>query len=74
MLGPHILHVHATDAVRDLGRGRNVEVPLGRGSVDWPALLGTLEQRGYRGYFTIQRDSANPEMEIGQAVQYLRSL
>ncbi len=74
LLGPHVLHVHATDAVRDLGRGRNVEVPLGRGSVDWPALLGKLEQRGYRGYFTIQRDSANPEVEIGQAVHYLRSL
>ena len=55
-LGRHVMHVHASDGVRDLARGRGVEVPLGRGSVDWPALLATLEQRGYRGYFTIRRD------------------
>lgn len=75
LLGPHIMHVHATDGVHDLARGRGLEVPLGRGSVDYPALLGALEERGYRGYFTIQRDTAeNPELEIDQAVQYLRSL
>jgi sugar phosphate isomerase/epimerase len=74
-LSPHILHVHATDGVRDLARGRNIEVQLGRGSVDYPALLGVLEQRGYRGYFTILRETAqDPETEIGQAVQYLQNL
>jgi sugar phosphate isomerase/epimerase len=75
VLAPHILHVHATDGVRDLARGRGLEVPLGRGSVDYPALLGALEERGYRGYFTVQRDAASdPETEVGQAVKYLRSL
>jgi sugar phosphate isomerase/epimerase len=75
ILGPHIMHVHATDGVHDLARSRGLEVPLGRGSVDYPALLGSLEERGYRGYFTIQRETAeNPEFEIGQAVEYLRSL
>lgn len=73
-LAPHVLHVHATDGVRDLARSRNIEVPLGRGSVDYPSLLAVLEQCGYRGYFTIERDSANPAEEIGHAVQYLRSL
>lgn len=74
-LSPHIMHVHATDGVYDLSRRRGMEVPLGRGSVDFPALLGALEERNYRGYFTIQRDSADdPQYEIGQAVQYLRSL
>ena len=34
-----------------------------------------LEERGYRGAFTIRRDSsADPEFEIGQAVKFLRSL
>jgi sugar phosphate isomerase/epimerase len=75
LLGPHIMHVHATDGVRDLARGRGLDVPLGRGSVDYPELLGALEERGYRGYFTIQRDTTdNPEIEIGQAVKYLQSL
>jgi sugar phosphate isomerase/epimerase len=74
-LGPHILHVHARDAVRDLARGRGLEVALGRGTADFPALLGALEDRQYRGYFTIAREeSDNREFEIGEAVKYLRNL
>ncbi len=74
-LAPHIMHVRATDGVRDLARGRGLDVPLGRGAVDWPALLGKLEERGYRGYFTVQREtSEEPEVELGQAVSFLKSL
>jgi sugar phosphate isomerase/epimerase len=74
-LGPNILHVHARDAVRDRTRGRGLEVPLGRGSADFPALLGALEERQYRGYFTVARQEAeNPEFEMGEAIKYLRSL
>lgn len=74
-LGPHIRHVHARDGVRDLARGRGLEVPLGRGSADFPALLGALEECQYRGYFTIARDEADEaEFEIGEAVKYLKSL
>ncbi len=74
-LGPNILHVHARDGVRDLARGRGLEVPLGRGSADFPALLGALEEHAYRGYFTVAREHAeDPIYEIGSAVKYLRSL
>lgn len=74
-LGPHILHVHARDGVRDLARGRGLEVPLGRGSADFPALLGALEDHQYRGFFTIAReDIEEPEFEISEAVSYLRSM
>ncbi|HEX3725685.1 MAG TPA: sugar phosphate isomerase/epimerase family protein [Pirellulales bacterium] len=74
-LGPHILHVHARDGVRDLARGRGLEVPVGRGSADFPALLGALEEFAYRGYFTIARTSSdNPELEIGEAIKYLKAL
>jgi sugar phosphate isomerase/epimerase len=72
-LAGHVLHVHARDAARDLARRRGIEVPLGRGSTDIPELLGRLEERGYRGYFTVVRErSDDPEFEIGQAVQFLR--
>ena len=75
VLGPHIVHVHAKDAVRDLAQGRGLEVPLGRGSVDFPALLAVLEEHHYRGYLTIEREqSRQPEEEIGLAVQYLRNI
>jgi sugar phosphate isomerase/epimerase len=74
-LGHSILHVHVKDAVHDLAQGRGVEVPVGRGSADFPALLGALEEYAYRGYFTIERNqSEDPVFEIGQAVKFLRSL
>ncbi|MCA9122317.1 MAG: sugar phosphate isomerase/epimerase [Planctomycetaceae bacterium] len=75
MLGKHVLHVHAKDGVRDLAQGRGLETQLGRGAADFPEILGILEEHEYRGYFTIERQHADqPLVEIGQAVQYLRSL
>ena len=74
-LGSHILHVHATDAVRGTVRPRESEIPLGRGSADYEAILAGLEERGYRGYFTLKGlTRQNPAEEIAQAVQYLRNL
>ena len=74
-LGPWIAHVHARDGARDLALGQGVEVPLGRGSVDFELLLGLLSEREYRGYLTIQRDqAAQPLQEIELAIQYLRRL
>ena len=75
LLGPHVLHLHACDAVRDLARGQGLEVELGRGTADFPALLAALEEFGYRGWATIERlDAGDPVAEIGNAVAYLRSL
>jgi sugar phosphate isomerase/epimerase len=75
VLADHVCHVHATDGVRDLARGRGVATPLGRGSADYPELMGILEEHQYRGYFTIERsEAANPVSEIGQAVQFLQHL
>lgn len=74
-LGESIGHVHARDAVYDRATGRGAETTLGRGSVEFPALLGALEQRQYRGYLSIERLEANdPAAEIGDAVKFLRSL
>ncbi len=74
-LGSRILQVHARDGVRDLARGRGLEVPLGRGTADFPALLGALENYSYRGYFTIAREDADdPLHEIGLAVSYLKEI
>jgi sugar phosphate isomerase/epimerase len=74
-LAPHILHVHATDATRDVARKSGIEVPLGQGSAEWPELLGVLEEQQYRGYFTIAREgAANPAAGIRQAVEFLRNI
>lgn len=74
-LARHVLHVHAKDGVRDLAQGRGVEVPLGRGSCEFPVLLAVLEQHDYRGYVTIERDnSPDPLGEIAAAVKFLKNL
>ncbi len=74
-LGPHIIHVAVNDAVYDLGQGRGVEVQLGRGTVDFPALLGLLEEHAYRGWFTVDRSEAvDPLLEVGQTIEFMRQM
>ncbi len=73
--GRHIAHVHASDGVHDLASGQGIEVELGRGTADFPELLGMLEEFGYRDWLTIERrNSRQPIEDIGNAVKYLRSL
>ena len=73
--GQHIAHIHAVDAVRDLSSGKSEEVPLGRGTVEFPEILGLLEEHGYRDWITIERRNS-PQLaeDVGNAVQFLRSL
>ncbi len=48
------------------------EVPLGTGSVKFPAYLKALEDIGYRGFLTIEREVGNqPEKDICTAVDFL---
>jgi sugar phosphate isomerase/epimerase len=66
-LGPYIVHTHAKDGTR---KG---EVPLGQGSVDWVRYLNALEDIGYRGFLTIEREvGPTPEQDIQIAVDFLR--
>lgn len=49
------------------------EVPLGTGSVPFPAYLKALEDIGYRGFLTVEREcGADPAKDIQIAVDYLR--
>ncbi len=71
----HTLLVHAKDAVRDLARGRGVEVPLGRGMAEFPQIMASLEERHYRGWYVIERDYSEDIVEsLSYAVQFLRNL
>ncbi|UVI27508.1 sugar phosphate isomerase/epimerase family protein [Paenibacillus spongiae] len=48
------------------------EVPLGEGKVDWPAYIQALQDIGYKGYLTIEREvGSNPEADIANAVRFL---
>lgn len=49
------------------------EVPLGEGQVDWEKYLQALQDIGYTGYLTIEREAGEkPEEDIGKAVQFLK--
>lgn len=74
-LSSSAVHLHARDAVRDFASRQTVEVELGRGSVDWPAVFAHLEQEQFQGYTTVGRvGSPDPLLEATMAVQYLQNL
>lgn len=51
------------------------EVPLGQGAVHFPSYLKALQNAGYGGFLTIEREvGANPEGDIRLAVDFLRGL
>lgn len=74
-LGRHILFVHATDAVAGAYAGRGRPAPLGTGEVDLPAVLGALEERGYRGWVGVEpADEAVAAAQLADAVRLLRAV
>ena len=51
------------------------EVPLGEGSVDFKAYLKALEEVGYRGFLTIEREvGEDPAADIQKAKNHLTSI
>ncbi len=52
-----------------------IELPLGEGDVPFPAYLKALEDAGYRGFLTIEREVGDhPEKDIATAVDFLKNL
>lgn len=48
------------------------EMPLGEGQVDFPAYLRALDEIGYRGFLTIEREAGeDPSGDIGKAKSFL---
>ena len=49
------------------------EVPLGEGSVDFDAYFKALQDIGYTGYLTIEREVGDqPEVDIRKAVEFIK--
>lgn len=88
-LRDYIVHTHAKDGMKladndpevvyglvknDVPTGRGFrEVPLGEGSVDWPRYLAALDEIGYGGYLTIEREVGDdPAADIAMAVRFLQ--
>lgn len=52
-----------------------IEVPLGEGSVDFPNYIKALEEIGYKGFLTIEREVGDdPAADICKAVVFLRDI
>ncbi len=72
--GEWVLQMRARDAVRDLSAGNTVEVTLGRGSVDFPQIFGTLEEKSFHGFVVLEQNvSDDPVVELSNGIQYLKS-
>lgn len=51
------------------------EVPLGKGGVDFPKYLAALDEIGYKGFLTIERECGeNPAADITMAADFLRNI
>lgn len=84
VLKDYIVHTHAKDAVclmsvrsvkGDVKQWKIHEVPLGEGSVAFKYYLKALDDIGYNGYLTIEREvGQDPAGDIAKAVKYLRAL
>ncbi len=74
-VGQAVANFRARDAVRDFSRNSVLEVQLGRGTIDFPGLLGMLEEHHYRGYLAVESSHASlAAVECQQALKYLQNL
>jgi sugar phosphate isomerase/epimerase len=79
-VGRHVHSVHCKDGkwAKNPGREWGAEVPLGEGDVGMENYLRTLDEIGYAGPLTIEReipqDPARQKAEIGHAVRLLSEL
>lgn len=75
-LGTYVVHTHAKDGIaHSIAEKKEVmEVPLGKGDVDFPRYLHILrEELGYTGYLTIERECGDdPIADIAEAIAFLK--
>lgn len=72
VLKDYIVHTHAKDGIRK-GENSWLEVPLGKGGVDFSKYLAALNDIGYKGYLTIEREvGESPAADIKMAVDFLK--
>lgn len=74
LVGEYVVHVHAKDALVHED-GQREEVPFGTGWVEWERFVGLLAEKGYDGYFAIEREvGEDPVADIQTAVDFLKTL
>ncbi|MFA6239991.1 MAG: sugar phosphate isomerase/epimerase [Candidatus Hydrogenedentales bacterium] len=73
-LAPYIVHTHAKDGVFESEKkGKGLEMPLGKGDVDFPRYLAALRDVSYSGFLTVERECGDdPASDIVEAVTFLK--
>jgi len=79
VLRDYIVHTHAKDGVclmkQEGAMNDFLEVPLGQGGVSFPYYLRALDDIGYQGYLTIEREAGEDRVgDVRRAIRFLRSL
>lgn len=73
-LREHLLHAVVRDGVRDMD-GSGLEVPVGRGEVEWEEILALLGEAEYTGWLTVDRTQGDDRVgDIRRAIQYLMNV
>lgn len=73
-LAAHLRHVLVRDGIRDMD-GSGLEVPVGRGEVEWEEILALLDEAEYKQWLTVDRTQGNDQTgDIQRAMQYLRNV
>jgi len=74
-LKDYIIHTHAKDGRSVADEFGRKEQPLGQGDVDWPKYVAALDEIGYNGFYTIEREAGDtPVEDIVEAKRFLDKL
>lgn len=90
-LKDYIVHTHAKDGIKlqnkdpeiiyglieeEINSGKAfIETPLGKGKVDFMNYLKALDEIGYKGFLTVEREVGDdPVSDIRTAVKYLKNI
>ena len=74
LLQAHLLHVVVRDGIRDMD-GSGLEVPVGRGEVEWEEVLALLGEAEYAGWLTVDRTQGDDRPgDIRRAIEYLKNV
>ncbi|MBU4314243.1 MAG: sugar phosphate isomerase/epimerase [Actinobacteria bacterium] len=76
ILGEYVRGMHAKDALwPNRNEGLGIEVPVGRGEVDFPLLISRLKEKGFQGPITIEREISGEEQkkDILEAKKFLEA-
>ena len=70
-----VYHAFAIGGVDALNACKGfIELPIGKGDVDWDNYLKALKEIGYDGFLTVERECGeDPTLDISRAVEYIRA-